>query len=138
MTPERLAAIVAAYGTNPARWPEAERADALLLMGHQGGTGGQAHEVDELDVLLGCYEVPPLSMAARTRALDGIPARVDLSILRRWWVGLVVTGAGLAGVAAGVLTLLVMTPHLEDRELMSMMDEQVTIFTPLDIEEDAL
>src|SRR5262249_23203027 len=40
MTPERFATIVDAYGADPERWPNAERASALALLerSHEGGT----------------------------------------------------------------------------------------------------
>lgn len=137
MTPERLAAILQAYGANPDRWPDAERMAALALM-NSNAVGHLMREEHELDALLGTYEVPAPGPATKGRVLAKVLAHVDLAILRRWWVGFVVTGAGLAGVAAGVLTLMVTTHGIEDRQSMDILDEQVTIFTPFDIEEDPL
>lgn len=51
VTTERLEAIFASYGSDPERWPEAERSGALALL--EGGEGGATlRDAARLDALL--------------------------------------------------------------------------------------
>lgn len=45
---ERLAAVIAAYGAEPARWPEADRRDLAVLLAEGGAALAEAKALDRL------------------------------------------------------------------------------------------
>ena len=69
MTVERLTELIAAYGADPARWPEAERDAALALIEESAIARGALAEARALDALLAQDPAPPtLSFDAATLA----------------------------------------------------------------------
>jgi hypothetical protein len=52
VTLRRLDELLAAYGSNPMRWPETERAAALALLDRSPGLAAQVKEAQRLDAAL--------------------------------------------------------------------------------------
>jgi len=130
MTPDRLAQILAAYGAQPERWPEDERAAALALL-----EADDTHRRNEeaLDRALDRFAVPHPDAVLVGRSLAGFAA--STSLLRRWWFAPLLAGAGALGMATGAL-ILALTPM--DRRA-GWGDEHMTIFSaPAEIEETTL
>ena len=117
MTSERFLALIAAYGADARRWPEAERAAAqAFASAHPETVHAALAEADAVDVLLHQSRATHPSMALRDRVIAsaaeaGLKARREG---RRWLDRLALAlGAGwavatCAGVAAGVM----LTTHL--------------------------
>jgi hypothetical protein len=110
MTPERLRALIDAYGADAARWPLAERdaARALLAASPERWRTDLASAA-ELDDLLRLDAVPGPSLAlqlAIERSAPGKDARRPAP--RWWWPSLGLAGVGAAGALAGVLTMSVL------------------------------
>jgi len=122
MTAERLLALVAAYGAEARRWPEAERAAAADLLASGPEVARAAlDEADWTDALLHASRTPHPSMALRDRVIASA-AEAGLQagrVGRRWLDRLTLTlGAGwaaaaCAGVAAGLLMTSQMTADLQ-------------------------
>lgn len=73
MTPERVSAIIEAYGASPARWPAAERDDALALIAEQPERFATAQAAEaELDALLGSGSMQPSDLLER-RIMRALP-----------------------------------------------------------------
>lgn len=66
MDDKRLLEIIAAYGSDAARWPAAEREDALALM-ERGGFDGALEEARGLDTMLRLAQDEPLPQGYRQR-----------------------------------------------------------------------
>jgi hypothetical protein len=104
MTPDRLRTLLDAYGADPARWPTAERADALELLARS--PEARAHRVaaarldDALDAVPGIETSP----AVVARVMRGAPRPRGIRVER-----LVAIAAPLA-VAAGLVLWLVRGP----------------------------
>lgn len=109
MNAERLHELIAAYGADTRRWPEAEReAGRALLAAGQDDTAVEAAR--DLDHLLWASPQPAVSMALRDRVLaSAAAAGLTPRRVRIWRDRLALAfGAGwavaaCAGVAAGVL-----------------------------------
>lgn len=112
MTAERFLALVAAYGADRRRWPEAERAAAEAFAAMHPETAGRAlAAADELDALLHRSPTPQVSTALRDRVLAAAATaggragragrvwidRLSLAFGAGW------AAATCAGVAAGVM-----------------------------------
>ena len=69
MTRQRLEAILAAYGSNPERWPIAERAAAVALM-KSGEAGSQKSKEADLDAVLASAEQPVVSNMLKANLLE--------------------------------------------------------------------
>lgn len=98
MTPERFRALTAAYGADPARWPDHERAQgqAMAALPEHRDALDQAAALDRL---LGAHRVAMPAPALQRRIAASAPApRAPW-----WWSGLGLAGAGLAGTVAGAL-----------------------------------
>ncbi|WP_324823185.1 hypothetical protein [Brevundimonas sp.] len=117
MTAERFLTLVAAYGADRRRWPDAERLEAdAFAAAHPDLAGPALVEADAVDALLHRSPTPQVSMALRDRVIAAAASaggRVGRS--GRLWIDrlTLALGAGwavaaCAGVAAGV----VMTGHL--------------------------
>lgn len=123
MTPERFTALLEAYGADPRRWPEAERAEALaLLAAGPPVLRQQLQEAAWLDARLDASPVaaPDETLIARIAAgAQASPAHPEpqadrgrskpVADARRWrprwwWSGAGLAGVGLAGALAGVFT----------------------------------
>lgn len=68
---ERVEAIIAAYGADPERWPEAERAGALALLEEFREGLDQLQGAAELDRLLGGLTQPQPTNMIKAKLLDG-------------------------------------------------------------------
>lgn len=113
MTEARFLALVAAYGADRRRWPEAERAAAEAFAAAEAARAGPAlAEADDIDALLHASRTPQASMALRDRV---IAAAATGRRAGKAWVDrlLLVFGAGWAAAAcAGVAAGVMLTSHL--------------------------
>ncbi|MFD1554202.1 hypothetical protein ACFSHT_00985 [Paraburkholderia silviterrae] len=111
MTPERFHTLVEAYGADPRRWPEHERADALAwARAHRTEADAVLEEALALDAWLARDMIAPPSRALVEQivALAPTPVPVHRAPSKRrvfWWSGAAFAGAGLAGALAGALTM---------------------------------
>ena len=81
MTHERFNELLDIYGSDPRRWPEAERQAALAV-----AEGGPALDASiELDSWLDAHAVPPPGDALAARILAAAPAPAHGSALGRAW-----------------------------------------------------
>lgn len=80
MNTERLQTLIEAYGADPARWPEAERAAAAQLAAASGADTSlqQARALDA--ELAAALPLPSLPQGLRARILRSAPQP-----LRPWW-----------------------------------------------------
>jgi hypothetical protein len=106
MNLDRFAALVDAYGSSPARWPEAERAAAQALLATSAEARRLAQEADALDRLLDQTETAPATLALQDRILASLGARAVAPrkltrsfTLARW----LPAGAIVCSLALGVL-----------------------------------
>jgi len=76
MTIERLSTMLEAYGGDPLRWPELERAAALGLIGRDPAAARMQDEAQALDVVLDCApaSLPDATLAARILAVRPRPS----------------------------------------------------------------
>lgn len=117
MTSERFLALVAAWGADSRRWPEAERGAGRAFAAANPGIAAPAlAEADAADALLHASRVASPSMILRdlviaSAAGAGLTARREG---RRWLDRLsLVFGAGWAAAAcAGIVAGVMMTSHL--------------------------
>jgi len=91
MTPERFETLLAAYGAEPRRWPEPERAAALALLAGDARMRAALARERRLDLLL--------DGAATPRATPMLVARLS-STPRRLRVGFATQIAAMAAAAA--------------------------------------
>ncbi len=109
MNAERLKQLIAAYGADARRWPEAER-EAGRALSETDAMSADLSEARDLDHLLWASPQPTVSMALRERVLASAAAagltprrvklwrdRLALAFGAGW------AAAACAGVAAGVL-----------------------------------
>ena len=110
MKQERFFDIIAAYGANPARWPEAEQ-DAVLafIEAHPDLAGEALADAAALDALMEPDAVMPSDLLQRRilKAFPGAPAPV---VARPQWQVPVAAAAALVlgvfiGFASGALTV---------------------------------
>jgi hypothetical protein len=113
MTRDRFADLAEAYGGQIARWPEAEReAAAVLLAAEPDFAGDVLAAASGLDEALAQWAPQPVRAELRAAVLDAAP-RPSRSI-RSWAMGLGL-GAGLAGAcASGVLAGALLLGSLAD------------------------
>jgi hypothetical protein len=103
MTTERFAALLDAYGADPARWPEAERADARALLERSPQARVRRDAAAALDVLLDRAATAEPSPALAERILAQAPRAPRAKVVRlRARVAAVV---GLAAAASLALWL---------------------------------
>lgn len=126
MSTDRLKALIAAYGADSDRWPEAERVAGARLGGQtpdavlEDDLAEALTEARDIDALLAASPRPWPSPAARDRALaSAVEAGLGgARARRRWTLGLAwLSGAGwaaatCAGLAAGVMLTTQMTQDL--------------------------
>lgn len=107
MTPERFRTIVDAYGADPRRWPEAERAAAEVWAEmHEAEANAVLAESASLDAWLTSHTVAPPERALVERVIaDATPSKRPRKDhrqrVRLWWQGAAFAGIGLAGGLAG-------------------------------------
>lgn len=115
MKSERFHMLVEAYGADPRRWPEHERADALAwARAHRAEADAVLEAALALDAWLARDMIAPPSRALVEQIMAGAPIPASIpapenkapSKRRRfWWSGAAFAGAGLAGALAGALTM---------------------------------
>jgi len=109
MTQERFIEIIEAYGADPARWPEAERADALAhAEAHPEQADPVLAEAAALDALLELVEVQPSDLLQR-RILKAFPAPPARTVRPQWQIPVAAAAALLVGAfigfASGAMTV---------------------------------
>jgi len=110
MIPERFTEIVDAYGADPQRWPEAERAEALAFASaHPDAAGPILASAALLDRQLSLYTTEPAGARLERLILESAPRRIA-SRGRTWWSrgmwhGAGFAAAGLAGVVVGAIVM---------------------------------
>ncbi|CAN7744026.1 hypothetical protein LJR029_005159 [Caballeronia sp. LjRoot29] len=114
MTPERFRRLTQAYGATPEHWPAAERAEAEALLAQRDPAALAAlADAQALDHVLSRHSVAAPESELVRRILASAPA-VQIKPPRQqaawkrphWWIsGAGLVGAGVAGIAAGVLAI---------------------------------
>ncbi|MGE8159949.1 hypothetical protein ACQKRQ_07295 [Paraburkholderia sp. NPDC080076] len=107
MTPERFQQIVEAYGAEPRRWPQHDRAAAQAwAQSHRAEADALLAEAAGVDAWLAADKVEPPDAALLERVLDSAPVRQPAAPRRRlWWSGAAVAGVGLLGGVAGAFAV---------------------------------
>jgi hypothetical protein len=107
MTPERFQTIVDAYGADPRRWPDAERAAAEAWAElHPAEAHAALAESAGLDAWLADHTVAPPDRAFVERVVAAAPVRRPArQRARLWWQGAAFAGIGLAGGLAGAFAV---------------------------------
>lgn len=117
MTPQRFAQIVDAYGADPRRWPDAERAAAqAFAQAHPREAAAPLAAAAALDACLAADVVEPADRALRRRIIASAevqrPPRATghrrpfMARPAAWWIpGAALAGAGAAGIVAGALAM---------------------------------
>lgn len=127
MTPERFAHLADAYGASLHRWPIAERAPAQALLDTGNASAHAAlREVSWLDAQLDSHQLAFADPALARQIRDAAPRRESFwSRYANWLSPAGLVGAGLAGIAAGVLvaSLSVPLPMLSSDVLPSVFDQ---------------
>ena len=109
MTPERFAQLADAYGGNLQRWPTAEqRAAAQLLASDEVSVTSALRQARQLDGFLDSHraDVPDRALLQSVRRAGHTAVAAKPSFWGRyagWFSRAGFVGAGLAGVAAGML-----------------------------------
>lgn len=75
MTIERFKVLVEAYGADPARWPEAERAVAEAFANASPEAQQLLAEAAAFDLMLDAASTAPVTRELEARVLDGFAAR---------------------------------------------------------------
>ncbi|MEQ5843926.1 hypothetical protein N0A02_31165 [Paraburkholderia acidicola] len=109
MTPERFRVLVDAYGSDPHRWPEDERAASMAwATQHRAEADAMLASASELDDWLESYVVAAPDRELRRRIVSGAPLAPQARPVpgrRTWWPGLALAGAGLTGGLVGALAV---------------------------------
>lgn len=127
MTPERFAQLASAYGARLNRWPVAERASAQALLDSGNASAREAlREASWLDTHLDSYELALADPALTRQIRQSAPRRGSFwSRYASWLSPAGLVGAGIAGIAAGVLvaSLSAPLPMLSSEVLPSVFDQ---------------
>jgi hypothetical protein len=104
MTPERLQALIAAYGAEPAHWPTAERAAAETALREAADSQALLATERALDAILDAWPAPRVTLQLRERSLMGAPREgaERLGWRRIWLFGAGFTAACGAGLLVGI------------------------------------
>jgi len=111
MTPERFRRLTEVYGAMPEHWPEAERAAAQALIAQRDPASLAAlADASALDMLLSAHGVAAPGNDLIRRIVESSPggssAKKPAWKNPNWWLsGVGFVGAGVAGIAAGVLVI---------------------------------
>ncbi|CAB3741823.1 hypothetical protein LMG24238_06821 [Paraburkholderia sediminicola] len=107
MTPERFHQIVEAYGADPRRWPQQERAAAEVWAAtHRAEADALLADAAGIDAWLAADKVDPPGAALQQRIIDSAPGRRPSAPRRKlWWSGAAVAGVGVLGGVAGALAV---------------------------------
>lgn len=113
VTADRVRALLDAYGADPGRWPEAERAAARRLVAADPALAAEFAEAAAVDTLLDALPDPAPSPALRV-ALKDIPDRARLGWADRlaalwpfeapWRPAAGLAAAAVVGIAVGFAT----------------------------------
>ncbi|QJU58965.1 hypothetical protein HL653_15385 [Sphingomonas sp. AP4-R1] len=116
----RFEAIVAAYGADPRRWPEVERAAAEAFGRSDAAAARLLDEEWAFDALLLSHMVAPPSAALAASIVALHPRARVWTRARIGWSALLLALTGAAGVAAGsaatAAALTIATPAIDARE----------------------
>ena len=105
MDARRFAALADNYGSRLQHWPEAERAAAMAFASSSEGEA-ILQAAAQLDTMLDRYAVSPPTADLHARIVAaGTASLAPRRRARRWWLGLGLAGAGLAGALAGTLAI---------------------------------
>ncbi len=108
---DRFAALIAAYGAAPTRWPDEERAAADTFARTDRRAAALLTEANAIAALLFAHEV---AEPARTLRLAGIAAaaarRRLVRRVRLWWSGLAMALAAGSGLLAGSAAMAALEP----------------------------
>jgi hypothetical protein len=111
MTPERFKELTEAYGADPKRWPEAERAEAAAFMDAGGADAREAYaEAAALDRLLSRHRVAAATPGLAERIAASAPRVPVWRQAHLLWQGAGLAGVGLAGALAGALAVAMLPP----------------------------
>ena len=107
MTPERFHQIVEAYGAQPRRWPQQERAAAQAWAElHRAEADAVLADAAGIDAWLSADKLDPPGAALQQRVSAGAPVRQPAAPRGRWWwSGAAVAGVGLLGGVAGAFAV---------------------------------
>lgn len=142
LTPQRFAALLDAWGADPARWPETERDAALALLAQSEAARRQRAQAAHLDALLAGLDAPAPSGELRLRILRvapvagerrGSPWRRLWDELGGWRLAMPALAAALAlGIGAGTqLPALAGGDDLEAELLaLARLDDPYTEYAP--------
>lgn len=100
MNAERFAILLDAYGAEPRRWPEEERAAALALVRSDIRAAAMMEAAGEIDDLLALHRVPAPSPMLAAAIVARAPRRA-WTRARLWWAALGLGIAGAGGAFAG-------------------------------------
>lgn len=104
----RFQARADAYGGVIARWPDAEKDDALRLSRTPQGRAILADALN-LDEALDGWQVPVPSKILAARVLAGTPRTSIARSVKLWWTAIGMTVA-LSGATAGIAATTILTP----------------------------
>ncbi len=127
MTPERFTHLADAYGADLQRWPATERAGAQALLAEGNPELVEAlNEARWLDGLLDSHKVlaPTPELIRRIVASAPVPAPSFWGRHPGWLSRLGFVGAGLAGIAAGMLVVSLSLPLPSASETLPSIFEQ--------------
>lgn len=107
MTPERFHQIVEAYGADPRRWPQQERAAGQAwAAAHRAEADVMLADAAGIDAWLAADKVEPPGAALQQRIVGSASARrPSVPRKRLWWSGAAVAGVGLLGGVAGAFAV---------------------------------
>ncbi|ARB27175.1 hypothetical protein HX787_12915 [Pseudomonas tolaasii] len=127
MTPERFAYLADAYGASLQRWPVAEQAGAQALLDSGDARAREAlREAGWLDTQLNGYALALPDPALARQIRQSAPRRASFwSRYANWLSPAGLVGAGIAGIAAGVLvaSLSAPLPMVSSEVLPSVFDQ---------------
>jgi hypothetical protein len=128
MTADRFAALLAAYGAKPRRWPDAERDAAQVFARTDPRAAALLEDAADIDDLLLAHRVPSPSPMLAAAVIARAPRR-RWTRARLWWAAF---GLGLAG-AGGVLAGSAATAALERPAIAMPLEghEEATAFGDL-------
>jgi ferric-dicitrate binding protein FerR (iron transport regulator) len=110
MTPQRVSELIAAYGTAPGKWPEAERAAALAMLDRSPALRAELQRMAALDAALDLWPNPApqldaVALAAHVSATPRPRAAARRPFLRfpifSWPNAAGLAAAALAGFLVG-------------------------------------
>lgn len=139
---ERFRELLDAYGANPARWPQAERAGALALVATSAEARSLRDAEAAFDVLIDFADTAPVTAQLEARILATLPqtrtrAGLPKFLAGLWpgrsaWVPASALALSLAlGLAVGTFVPSLMglaNPHDQDLALVALGEPDVGVF----------